>query len=62
MIKLKDVVWGEIDFVDEFSNSEYDEQINNRVVMMCCGGGISWIAPVGPGDVVGKGNENGSIP
>lgn len=39
MIKLKDVVWGEIDYVDEETyDSSVDEiQITGDVVLMCCG-------------------------
>lgn len=41
MIKLKDLVWGEIDYVDEETyNSSADEiQITRQVILMCCGGG-----------------------
>ena len=44
MLKLKDIVWGEIDFVDENaanddSRDEYDPNLGIIVVAMCCSGG-----------------------
>ncbi|MBO4617328.1 MAG: hypothetical protein J5717_08235 [Lachnospiraceae bacterium] len=51
MIKLKDVIWGEVDLIDEFTLSEdaddtgLDAEINGgygNSVTMCCGG-------IGPG-------------
>ena len=47
MIKLKDVIWGEVDLIDEFTLSEaaddtgFDAEINGgygNSVTMCCGG------------------------
>ncbi|MBR5992561.1 MAG: hypothetical protein IK018_02025 [Lachnospiraceae bacterium] len=47
MIKLKDVIWGEVDLIDEFTLSEdaddtgLDAEINGgygNSVTMCCGG------------------------
>ena len=47
MIKLKDVIWGEVDLIDEFTLSENadstgsDDETNGgygNTIMMCCGG------------------------
>lgn len=41
MIKLKDVVWGEVDLVDEnlfVDDSNSDTNGRDQTVLMCCGG------------------------
>ena len=39
MVKLKDVVWGEVDLVDEslLSDDEADIEGKGEVILMCCG-------------------------
>ena len=39
MVKLKDVVWGEVDLIDEslLSDDEADTEGKGEVVLMCCG-------------------------
>lgn len=42
MIKLKDLVWGEVDLVDEnlfVDDSSADTNGQGQTVVMCCGGG-----------------------
>ncbi len=48
MIKLKDLVWGEIDYAEENSdNSPADENFIGDIVIMCCGGaGGGYIPPL----------------
>ena len=57
MIKLKDVVWGEVDLVDEnllVDDSDADTDGQGRTVVMCCGGGgaspVIWFWCYHPGD------------